>query len=274
MRIKTPYRKYKDGGRVLPDGTMAGTPTPLDIEIDSPRAHIAADTATAHLQRAVEAGEPAASIDIDNSSDDASEAFKKQIDALRQSEEIQRQRAAQAALTKNEIQFLKDNPDFIKRPDIAQKAIIQAHQQGHVPDSAEFHRAVKQNWEALRGESREFISNRYLEEMEKLGESVSPVDRVVDEARSPRFANDTADVPARDQYEPFERTRNVSAPVSRETMANGGYDRYGDRPGRVTLSVAQKEHARIAGISEREYAEQLIRLREEQKNGNYHGGQP
>jgi hypothetical protein len=71
--FKTRYRPkpYRDGGAV-----------PLEIQVDSPAAHVAADTATAHLQRAVEAGPPAATIDLDDT-DDASRAFKKQIEALR-----------------------------------------------------------------------------------------------------------------------------------------------------------------------------------------------
>lgn len=62
----------------------------------------------------------------------------------------------------------------------------------------------------------------------------------------------------------------VSAPVSRETPSSSGN---GDRPGRITLSAAQKEAAKIAGISEAEYAKNVIRLRNEKANGNYTGGQ-
>jgi hypothetical protein len=101
--LKSRYRPkpYRDGGAV-----------PLEIQIDTPSAHLAADAATDHLLRAVDAGPPAASIDIDH--DDASKAFQVQIDALRKSEDIQRQRAqaAQAppALTLREQAFLKANP--------------------------------------------------------------------------------------------------------------------------------------------------------------------
>jgi hypothetical protein len=69
--------------------------------------------------------------------------------------------------------------------------------------------------------------------------------------------------------DPPERTRFMSAPVSREVPP----DRNGDRPGRVTLSVAQKEAAKIAGITEKEYAEQVLELRKQKANGHY-GGQP
>jgi len=84
----------------------------------------------------------------------------------------------------------------------------------------------------------------------------------------------TPEMPEPEQVELPARASMVSAPVSRDTVATGSYNSYGDRLGRVTLSVAQKEAARISGISDREYAEQLLRLREEKANGNYHGGQP
>lgn len=77
-----------------------------------------------------------------------------------------------------------------------------------------------------------------------------------------------------DEYEESEqqpRTRSsmVSAPVSRDPPANS----QGERPGQVRLSVAQKEAAKIAGISEKEYAENVLKLRAEKLNGNY-GGAP
>lgn len=65
-----------------------------------------------------------------------------------------------------------------------------------------------------------------------------------------------------------EVTRMVSAPPSREVPSSSG-----DRGSRVTLSVAQKEAAKIAGVTEKEYAENLLKLRAEKLNGNY-GGAP
>ncbi len=72
-----------------------------------------------------------------------------------------------------------------------------------------------------------------------------------------------------EEDEPRERTRFMSAPVSREAPVNA----QGERPGKVTLSVAQKEAAKIAGISEKEYAEQVLELRKHKSNGLY-GGAP
>ena len=64
------------------------------------------------------------------------------------------------------------------------------------------------------------------------------------------------------------RRSAVSAPPSREPPASQGL-----RNSQIKLSPAQKEAAKIAGIEEKEYAKQLMRLRDEKANGNY-GGQP
>lgn len=68
--------------------------------------------------------------------------------------------------------------------------------------------------------------------------------------------------------EPQTRGRIVSAPVSREVPTSNS----GERAGRITLTVAQKDAAKISGISEKDYAEQLLKLKEHKSNGMY-GGQ-
>lgn len=61
----------------------------------------------------------------------------------------------------------------------------------------------------------------------------------------------------------------VSAPVSREAPSGSG-----TRSGApVRLSTAQREAAKMAGISETEYAKQLVALNQAKANGNY-GGAP
>lgn len=67
-----------------------------------------------------------------------------------------------------------------------------------------------------------------------------------------------------------QRRATVSAPVSREAPSSSGT---GERPGRITLTVAQKEAAKISGVTEVEYAKNLQRLKNEKANGNYTGGQ-
>ncbi len=82
--------------------------------------------------------------------------------------------------------------------------------------------------------------------------------------REPPMVNNVEE----DDESPQRIRSMVSAPVSREAPANS----QGERPGRVTLSAAQKEAAKIAGVSEKDYAEQVLKLREAKSNG-YYGGQ-
>ena len=67
-----------------------------------------------------------------------------------------------------------------------------------------------------------------------------------------------------------EQPRRISsAPPSREAVSSSGQR----GTTQITLTVAQKEAARISGISEKDYVLQLLKLRQEKANGNYGGGQ-
>lgn len=72
------------------------------------------------------------------------------------------------------------------------------------------------------------------------------------------------------EEEEVERRPIVSAPVSRQAPSNSGTPR---RAGDVRLTASQKEAAKMAGITEVEYAKQLVKMSQEKANGNY-GGQP
>ncbi len=78
-------------------------------------------------------------------------------------------------------------------------------------------------------------------------------------------ARETREQPQRDEP---DRSAIVSAPVSRQVPSGyGGY-----RPsGQVRLTPDQREAAKIAGIDERTYAEQLERLLIAKSNGDYLG---
>ena len=60
----------------------------------------------------------------------------------------------------------------------------------------------------------------------------------------------------------------MSAPVTRQAPGSSG----NSNSGRITLTLAQKEAAKTAGITEVEYAKGVQRLAQEKANGNY-GGQ-
>ena len=61
----------------------------------------------------------------------------------------------------------------------------------------------------------------------------------------------------------------VSAPVSRDVPSSSG----SRSSGSIRLTAAQREAAKMAGISEAEYAKQLVNLNSAKANGSY-GGQP
>lgn len=64
-----------------------------------------------------------------------------------------------------------------------------------------------------------------------------------------------------------KRATIVSAPVNRESSSVGKPEGGGRR--RVTLTREQADHARISGVSEEVYAENLVRLGDLKKNGHY-----
>jgi hypothetical protein len=93
-------------------------------------------------------------------------------------------------------------------------------------------------------------------------EDAAPADQVAATIARARSFRETPEV-----HQPVSERSIVSAPVARESVSYSG--RREDRPGSITLSIAQKEAARIAGITETAYAQQLIRLREAKANGDY-----
>jgi hypothetical protein len=58
----------------------------------------------------------------------------------------------------------------------------------------------------------------------------------------------------------------VSAPVSREAPSTPNNDRSSSQ---VKLTPAQREYAKIAGVSEKVYAEQLQKINKMKANGSY-----
>lgn len=72
-----------------------------------------------------------------------------------------------------------------------------------------------------------------------------------------------------EEDKPIQSERRIySAPPSRDVPTSSGR-----REDSVTLNAAQKEAAKIAGITEKEYALQVRKLKNEKMNGNY-GGAP
>jgi hypothetical protein len=215
MRKTTNFKRFQNGGAVLAEAPASDVVASVDV--DAPML----------------------------SDDEASNALRVQIDALRESERIQKERNTVPQLTARQAAFIQANPNFLRHPEIAREALMAAHQAGHEQDSDEFHRAVKAVFDAKmmpRQESTAYLTG----------------------SLRPGYTPDDVDFPT-------TSSRNfVSAPVSRESKFNGHSEKTQNR---VTLTPAMKEAARISGISERDYAEQVLRLRQEKADGNYGGQQ-
>lgn len=76
-------------------------------------------------------------------------------------------------------------------------------------------------------------------------------------------------IASEDDPEDEPRRVNVSAPVSREIPTSSG----NRSTGTIRLTAAQREAAKMAGITEVEYGKQLVALNQAKANGSY-GGQP
>ena len=74
---------------------------------------------------------------------------------------------------------------------------------------------------------------------------------------------DTANL-ERDQF--HRSAAMVSAPVSREVPSSSG-SREDRGPTRITLSVAEREHARLSGTSELDYARGKLELERRKRDG-------
>lgn len=230
----------------------------------------------------VETPKAEAAIDVDHndSPDEASAAFKRQIDALRRSEQIQGERLARGGQVQQQFPstregrmlawrnqgFSDDQAHHLNRmhenPDLTARAYQAAKTSGMPEDSQAFHDLVSVHYDKIAGDTT-------------VPRMKDPLTASPD---ATEFTEDPAPAPKRKRGGAVDDdlsrpTRFMSAPVSRDggTMALGGsYGR--DRPGTVTLTPAMKEAAAIAGISLREYAEQVLELRKRKADGDY-GGQ-
>jgi hypothetical protein len=151
MRKTTNYKKFAAGGAV-----------PLSVEVDTPQAHVAADAATEQLMAAAES--PQHSVSVDIPSDDASQAFQRQIDELRRAEQVQRQRAAPAIpqtraeriLHWRDQGFSEDQSEYFNQlqenPQLTHQAVMRARQDGLADENSQaFHDKVRANFQLLNG---------------------------------------------------------------------------------------------------------------------------
>jgi hypothetical protein len=230
MYNKTRYKKFRGGGAVLSDTETPPAPPVAIVDIDK----------------------------NDSPGDDASVHFQKQIAALRTAEDRQRTLEAeppklsraetirqwkQAGLSEKQAEFLNQNPELVDIPHMLEASTTYARHAGHAEDSTEFFDAIKSHF------------HKHMTLPEAAAEADKPTS---DRTPEPKF-----DPPSRSNASMY------SAPVSREGYTSALGASNGDRPGTVRLSVAQLEHAKAAGVSPKEYAEGVLRLRAEKADG-YH----
>jgi hypothetical protein len=193
---------------------------------------------------------PVASIDIDTSpeGDDASAAFQKQIDALRESERIQKERTTLAAQVEQVSRYVAEHPTMLQNPGIVKLAANEVGNEGHglEPHSREFFERVKNNFE---------------KRIERLNapDDFSPKPS----AETPKFF---------EPPEPRGSPSMFSAPVSRSIPGSSPEATEvasGRKASRVTLSVEEKEIARRSGISEADYALGKLELQKRKAGGFY-----
>ncbi len=216
MGVKSKYREKPD---------LAPNNIP-EIKIDGINAEPAAAMMTTEIPDAAKA-------------DEAALALKRQIEALRQSEAVQRQAAPREQLLhkwrsegmgQTEEHFLRANPGMIDNPQLtvlAANEAAQHHQRGT---------------EAHRNATRE-IFHRHLTP------AAQPTPAFFEPPPPPA---------------PPVQSAMYSAPVSR-SVPSGGYRE--PSPSSVRLTHEEQETARMSGISDIEYAKNKLRMEREKASG-------
>src|SRR5882724_8006977 len=227
------YQKFKDGGRVLHDGAVLGTPAPPD---DVPKADHAADVLTEQP---------------------VSDAFQRQIDSLRNAEQAQRR----AEQVRHQPLTVEQTIDRMQLPDPI-KTWVKDHPE-YVTDARKNSLIQKLHWDIVEDEGHAPYSAPYIASMERhLGLSDAAEIRDLEKAYQAGDVKAQAEITKRIgntlRDDDAGRGRIVSAPVTRGDSGGGSYA--ADRPGRVTLSPAQVEAAKIAGVDLKTYAEQVLKL--------------
>jgi hypothetical protein len=162
-------------------------------------------------------------------------------------------------------------------PDLA-KDWLAAHPE-YVQDPAANAKAQELHYQ-LANEGYEPYSVSYFRQMDRRLGHKDALQRILEEARG-KAASAPADDDDTGSYdtgnsrivvsEPSPRAIYSAPPTRSVPTSEGNGSRYGES--RITLTTEQKTHARIAGISEGEYARNLLRLNEEKRQGRY-GGEP
>ncbi len=159
----------------------------------------------------------------------------------------QQQRKQDLEAAKQPQEQSKDLIDTMQVPERAREWLRE--HRDYVTDPRKNAKLQNMHWEALDAGHKEFSTGYFIEMEKLLGLIQTPEVEVEVEPKA--------------AAEP-RRTTIVSAPVSREAPSSGSTS-----PTRVRLTREQSEMAKLAGITDAEYAKQLLRLNDLKKNGNY-----
>lgn len=193
--------------------------------------------------------------------DEAALALKRQIEALHQSEQLQRQHQA-AQMAQNvpttregklslwesqgasaaELKFLEANPELIDLPQLTARAAAEASQQGHERGSEAHMEATKK------------LFHEHLSQLQTQAAANPATQETPAFFRPAAIRKPAAPSPA----------NYVSAPVSRE-VPSGGYRE--PSLSQVKLSPEELEIARGLGLSDTQYARGKLRLEKEKARG-------
>jgi hypothetical protein len=174
---------------------------------------------------------------------EAENALRLQLEALQQSETLNRQRDALQSAEGHRQDWLAKNPLAQKHYSALGALHNEALGQGLIDVTPSYFDFMNQRLAELHTQHPATVGTHLINEMQQ------------------RTALERAPPPAPER----QRTNIVSAPVSREVPSASGKR----ENGKTTLSAEQSEYARIAGVSEAEYARQLARLNNMRADGSY-----
>jgi hypothetical protein len=252
MRDKTAYRPKPETPEAVIAAPAEGPAVAVDIRPASESAETQPEAAREYEKEATKA-------------DEAAEALRRQVDALRMSEQLNRQQAEHVArlqqwqsltpaqkldqwrqqgMADADYEFLVANPELVANDQLACMAANEAARRGFERGTEPFREATKQ------------LFHEHLQAQAQQQTQTEPA-----AMRENDFFKPPPPKPVRPQSVP------VSAPVSRTIPDGGPRPDFEQDPRRVNLSVEERGIAKASGISETEYARQKIRMMQAKQRG-------
>lgn len=193
------------------------------------------------VAEAINSDEPMSPSPAPSPADNASQVLKRQLEALQETRTLQEQvQVAIAAAQERREAWLKSN---------------QLAQQNYAALNALHNEAVQSGLVDTSPEYFDYLNNRLASLQTQ--HPAAPT-HLVEEMRTMQHK------PEPPQPKPVSVSNFVSAPVSRD-IPSGDYR----RNGQITLTPQDREFARIAGVTDAEYAKQKARMLEMKATGEF-----